>query len=110
MHKGNLTAAIPATLPAELVECLASGGTTRIERIVSKGHKSAPGFWYDQERHEWVVLIKGEAVISFDEDFAHGQQSVRLLPGDYLHIAAHVRHRVDWTSETEDTIWLAVFY
>ena len=36
---------------------------------------------------------------------------VRLLrPGDWLDIAPHRRHRVDWTDPATPTVWLAVFY
>jgi cupin 2 domain-containing protein len=30
--------------------------------------------------------------------------------GDYLHIPAHLRHRVEWTAENEVTVWLAVHH
>ena len=33
--------------------------TFRIERIVSRGQASPPGFWYDQETDEWVLLVSG---------------------------------------------------
>ncbi|HPU79227.1 cupin domain-containing protein [Accumulibacter sp.] len=76
----------------------------RIERIVSHGHASPPGFWYDQPQGEWVLLVQGEASLRFDDE-PHAR---RLRAGDYLFIAPHRRHRVDWTRPDEDTIWLAV--
>lgn len=106
MKTANLLHNIPAQLPAELIETLAAAGTTRIERIVSRGHASPPGFWYDQEQPEWVVLIQGAAHLRF----AHDETVRQLGPGDYINIAAHVRHRVDWTAPDTDTVWLAVFY
>ena len=106
MNLGNLYASIPAQLPSELVDTLAAAGNTRIERIVSKGHCSPPGFWYDQEQHEWVLVLQGEATLRFERD----DRLVRLKAGDYVQIAAHERHRVEWTSEDTETIWLAVFY
>lgn len=33
-----------------------------------------------------------------------------LMPGDFIDISAHRRHRVEWTTPEEPTIWLAVFY
>jgi cupin 2 domain-containing protein len=52
-----------------------------------------------------VILLKGEAVISFmDED------DIRLKAGDYINIPAHKKHRVSWTKPDEETIWLAVHY
>lgn len=93
-------------LPDELVQTLASGKGMRIERIVSRGHCSPPGFWYDQSDDEWVMLLKGEARLRFEQD----DRMVRLAEGDYLNIAAHQRHRVEWTAENTETVWLAVFY
>jgi cupin 2 domain-containing protein len=89
-----------------LVEVLLRQGETRIERIVSRGHCSAQGFWYDQAEHEWVLLVTGAARLRF----AESSTTVALAPGDHVHIAPHVRHRVDWTAPYQDTIWLAVFY
>ena len=106
MIAGNLLAAIPAELPVEMTEILASGKGVRIERIVSRGHHGAPDSWYDQDQNEWVLLVKGAAILQFDRDGT----SLSLSPGMYVHIAAHEKHRVQWTSEDEDTIWLAVFY
>lgn len=88
------------------METLADSKTVRIERILSRGHRSPEGFWYNQEQNEWVLLLKGRAGLSFE-----GQSgAVELAPGDYLNIPAHVRHRVAWTAEDEETIWLAVHY
>ena len=102
----NLFAGIPATLPDELVETVLTAPGVRIERIVSLGQASAPGFWYDQDRPEWVVLLCGAARLRFEnEDHARD-----LKPGDYLDIPAHRRHRVEWTDPTTPTVWLAVHY
>ena len=90
----------------EVFEELATLGNARVERIVSTGQVSPPGFWYDQERDEFVVLLKGSAGLLFE-----GKDEITVLgPGDYLNIPAHVRHRVEWTDQTKNTIWLAVFY
>ena len=105
-ESGNLFPAIPASLPAEISECLLQSGSVRIERIVSRGQHAAPGFWYDQREHEWVLLLKGEAMLRFEQ----GNQTVHLTPGSYVNIAAHERHRVESTAADEETIWLAVFY
>lgn len=106
MDNGNIFDRIPAVLPAEAVDMLASGFGTRIERIVSKGHCSAPGFWYDQDENEWVLLVQGEAKLRFEQD----NRVHHLVAGSYVNIAAHERHRVEWTREDVETIWLAVFY
>ncbi len=106
MKPANLFRDIPMQLPDEIVETLAHAGNVRIERIVSRGQCSPPGFWYDQDQHEWVVLLKGEASLRLEGQAA----PVRLAPGDYLNIPAHARHRVESTAAGEDTVWLAVFY
>ena len=104
----NLYKNIPFELPEELVEHLAGREDLRIERIVSDGHSSPEGFWYDQEQHEWVLLVSGSAILSIETD--SGIERIELTPGDYLLIPAHRRHRVESTSSTEKTLWLAVFY
>lgn len=106
MDGGNVYGGIPTTLPDELVQTLASGKGMRIERIVSRGHCSPPGFWYDQSDDEWVILLKGAARLRFEQD----DRMMHLAEGDYVNIAAHQRHRVEWTAETTETVWLAVFY
>lgn len=103
---GNLYAGIPAEIPAEITETLAQGDDVRIERIISRGQHSEPGFWYEQEQNEWVLLLKGEAELRFEEN----DLSVRLTQGSYVDIPAHARHRVEWTEPDGETLWLAVFY
>jgi cupin 2 domain-containing protein len=102
----SLFANIPSTLTGELFESIAASPQMRIERIVSRGHASPEGFWYDQPRNEWVMVVKGEAVLRFEQS----GHTIRMKPGDHVNIIAGERHRVDWTSGSEDTIWLAVFY
>lgn len=100
----NLFAA-PDTLPDELSEVLLRGGKLRVERIVSHGHATPVGQWYDQEEHEWVAVLSGQARLRFDTG-----DSVDLGPGDTLLITAHQRHRVEWTTPQTHTVWLAVFF
>lgn len=101
----NLFTDLPTALPEELVTILAENQHVRIERIVSTGHASPEGFWYDQGEHEWVVVLKGEAKRVFEDG-----ESVQMKPGDHVLIPAHRKHRVDWTTPDEPTVWLAVFY
>lgn len=103
-NTGHLFADIPATLPEEQFDMLLHTGDCRLERIISIGHATPPGAWYDQDGDEWVILLQGQAGLRFaDEDAA------RLLkPGDYVWIPAHCRHRVEWTSEEPPAIWLAL--
>ena len=76
----------------------------RIERIVSTGQASPPGFWYDQPWDEWVALLAGAARLRFENEPGDRE----LCPGDHVFIPAHARHRVEWTSAQPRTIWLAV--
>ncbi len=102
----NLFLDLPAALPEELIETLLRTEQLRIERIVSRGQASPSGFWYDQDRHEFVLLVSGRARLGFDD----GTPAVELGPGDWLVIAAHRRHRVEWTAPDQVTVWLAVHY
>ncbi|WP_350356521.1 cupin domain-containing protein [Methylocystis iwaonis] len=100
----NLFANVPERLIDEEITILAELPGARIERIVSTGQASQPGFWYDQEQAEWVVLLGGSAGLLFE-----GEAAPRILrPGDYVEIPAHARHRIEWTDANEPTVWLAV--
>jgi len=105
-NTGNLFARIPTQLPDELVQTLVTAPSFRVERIVSRGHASPTGFWYDQPEHEWVLLVSGAARVRFEDD----AQAVEMKPGDYLHIPARRRHRVEWTAPGVQTVWLAIHY
>jgi cupin 2 domain-containing protein len=100
----NLFAAIPAALRDELIETLAQSPRVRIERIVSEGQASPPGFWYDQAEHEFVLLVQGAARLRFEDAV------LEMTAGDWIEIPAHRRHRVEWTPTDQQTVWLAVFY
>lgn len=102
----NIFADIPATLAGEHFTALWSTPAVRIERIISHGHASPPGFWFDQNSAEWVLVLQGAAQIVFEGD----ADPVSLKPGDYLHIPPHVRHRVAWTDPDQVTVWLAIHH
>ena len=101
----NMFDEIPAGLPEELVQTLLSTPSVRIERIVSLGHSSPEGFWYDQAEHEWVLLLAGAAWLRFEDE-----EPIELGPGSFVNIPAHRRHRVEWTDPDRATVWLAVHY
>ena len=89
---------------AEVIEILLTTPVVRIERITSRGDASPVGFWYDQDEHEWVMVVAGRGRLRFEDG------EVREMgPGDCVNIAAHRRHRVDWTDPAAATVWLAVF-
>jgi cupin 2 domain-containing protein len=100
----NLFAELPSNLPDELFTTLLEAANVRIERIVSHGHVSPADFWYDQPQHEWVVVLKGAARLRFEDAL------IEMKPGDFMNIPAHQKHRVEWTTPDEPTIWLAVHY
>lgn len=102
----NIFSDIPDNIPEEIIETIVSSEKMSIERIISKGHRSPEGFWYDQEKNEWVILLKGAARIRFENK----EESVYMKSGDHIHIPAHCRHRVEWTDPDCKTIWIAVFY
>lgn len=102
----NLFAPLPDASAVEAVDALLSWPGIRIERIVSWGQANPPGFWYDQDEGEWVVLLAGAARLRFADE----SEARALVPGDCLDIAPHRRHRVDWTNPARPTLWLAIFY
>ncbi|MCE5268179.1 MAG: cupin [Planctomycetaceae bacterium] len=106
MDADNLLEGIPDRLPEELFTSLLCTEGLRIERIVSQGHASPPGFWYDQPQHECVVLLEGSAAVEFDEP----HRTVELRRGSWLNIPAHAKHRVAWTNPAQQTVWLAIHY
>jgi cupin 2 domain-containing protein len=106
MNVKNIFSEIPDGNGDEWLEELVRTGYFRLERIVSQGHRTPEGAWYDQKGAEWVILLKGRAGLIFE-----GEKDVVVLnPGDYLHIPAHKRHRVEWTEPEGKTVWLAVHY
>jgi cupin 2 domain-containing protein len=107
MKSGNLFAAIPDSLQVEFTESLAAGaGSFHIERIVSRGHSSPDGFWYEQASSEWVVLLTGSASLEFRDS----GETLRMKPGDWIEIEPFLAHRVTATSPTEESIWLALHW
>jgi len=105
MKKENIFTKIPKELKDELFEDILSQPNIKIQRIISQGHTTQEFDWYDQDSDEWVMLVKGAAVISFENE-----DNVELEVGDYINIPAHKKHKVSYTSQDEKTIWLAVHF
>jgi cupin 2 domain-containing protein len=97
----NLFANLSELSSSEHSLTLFENPSVKIERIVSQSYNSPPGFWYDQDEDEWIIVVRGEATLEFEEG-----ELVRMKEGDYLTIPRHVKHRVHQTSP--ETIWLAV--
>ena len=105
MNVQNIFEKIPGELKEEYFEEIISNNNFRLERIVSDGHISPEGFWYDQNKNEFVILISGSAVIELENDV-----TMNMKPGDYLIIPANKKHRVVKTDENEKTYWLVLHY
>ncbi|MFH1490905.1 MAG: cupin domain-containing protein [Pseudomonadota bacterium] len=106
MNVKNIFSEIPEGTGEEWFEELVRTGHFRLERIVSRGHRTPEGAWFDQDGAEWVMVLKGRAGLLLE-----GEKDVVVLnPGDYLQIPAHKKHRVEWTEPEDKTVWLAVHY
>ena len=101
----NILKLLPQDLEQEVFEEIVKTDNIQIERIISKGHKSPAEGWYDQDKDEWVMVVKGKAMLAFDN-----KDDVILEAGDYINIPAHQKHKVAWTDPDQETVWLALFY
>ena len=106
MEPGNIFSRIPDGVKEEMIESILKTDHLALERIISSGQATPPGQWYDQPKDEWVILLKGSAGLLFEGK----EEMVVLHPGDYVHILAHQRHRVEWTDGKQKTVWLALHY
>ena len=95
---------IPNKIPHEIFEEIFKNDNIKIERIISKGHISPDGFWYEQETNEWVFLLEGEAELEFQD------KKKRLHKGDCLLIPKNQKHRVSYTSEKPECLWLTLHF
>lgn len=105
MHVNNIFQKLPDVSREEIFENIVSNEKVTVERIISGGQHSPPDFWYDQSKNELVFLLKGSALLSFEDG-----GSIELMPGDYMLIEAHRKHRVEKTAGDTETIWLAIHY
>ena len=104
LKAGNLFSNIPEEVPNEIFENLLLRPPLRVQKIISAGHSTPPGEWYESTTDEWVILISGGAKLFYEGD----AKPRNMKPGDYVLIPAHLRHRVEWTHPDEKTIWLAL--
>lgn len=104
MHPDNIFAGVPENIEEELFSVLLKNENIKIQRIVSKGQVSPATGWYDQPQDEWVLVLKGEAIISFEN------KEIKMQTGSFVNIPAHTKHKVSWTHPDIETLWLAIYY
>ncbi len=104
MNKTNIFSQIPNELKDELFEDIVSTDSLKIERIVSQGHTSPKKGWYESKQNEWVIVLQGKAILELEK------KSIELKVGDYFNILANTKHKVSYTSMSEKTVWLAIYY
>jgi len=100
----NIFSDIPQELSNEHFETIFRNENIKLERIISDGHISPGEKWYDQDFDEWVLVLSGKAILSFENK----TKDIILNPGDYIMIKAHEKHRVKYTDLGEKTIWLTL--
>ena len=96
---------LPGKKDKELFENIFSSDNILIERIISSGWNKIDDKWYDQEKDEWVILLKGFATIEFEKN-----KITELVEGDYLFIPTHCKHKVTKSSSKPPCIWLTVHF
>ncbi|MDO4550389.1 MAG: cupin domain-containing protein [Planctomycetia bacterium] len=121
----NIFSELPHFLPEETYENIFEDANFRMEKIISTGHVSPPDFWYNQNEHEWVMVLRGHAVLEIQKEKFYEKQNdlseghlpktgcteqIQMNPGDYIFIPAHQKHRVVHTSTEMATVWLAIFF
>ena len=102
---GHIFDALPREVDTELFDILVDNNNVKIERIASNGHSSPDSGWYVQDRNEWVIVLQGEATIALEDG-----HTVSLIAGSHLNIPAHTKHKVIWTKDKTETVWIAVHY
>lgn len=98
MRTGNLFADAASPGEGERFETLLAHKNLVIERIVSSA--SITPVEYVQPQDEWVVLLRGEALIEVAGD------AIALQAGDHLFLPAGTPHTVRHAAE--GALWLAV--
>lgn len=103
--RNNIFENILTNADNERIEVIANNENIVIERIISYGNITPDGYWYNQDKNEWVLLLCGEAKLEFRD-----KKTIDLKAGDYIMIKAHQEHRVVYTSKEPNCIWLAFHF
>ncbi len=82
----------------ELSSTILRHKNVRIERIISSA--SFGPCDYRQEQDEWVILLKGQAVMNI------AGERIELYSGDHVFLPSGLSHSV--LSTSEGAVWLAV--
>jgi cupin 2 domain-containing protein len=98
VKKGNLFEDAGPPREGERVDRLLTQRNLVVERIVSGA--SVPPGEYLPSQDEWVVLLKGDAVLTI------AGETLKLESGDYVFLPAGVPHTLERVSE--GALWLAV--
>ena len=106
MMLSSIFSNIPDSIKEEIFETLLKANHFKLERIISTGQATPSGEWYSHDSNEWVMLLSGSAGLLFEG----GEEVLVMNPGDYVHIPARQRHRVEWTDTDQKTVWLALHY
>ena len=103
----NLFENLPAmSSPEEVIGTLLAGGPFRLERIISTEQATSPGQWLRSSQDEWVVLLSGGASLLLEDE----SEPMHMRPGDFVHLPAGLKHRVESTDSEQPTVWLALHY
>lgn len=87
-----------------LIESLIETKDVRIERVASRGQASKAGASCPQDFNEFLVVLEGSTVLEV------GDQKYKMGAGDYIIIPPKTQNRVAATTDTEETVWLAIYY
>lgn len=100
--EGNFFKNIPDANENEIFEPLIKTKNVVVERITSLGQRSNE--WYDQEEAEFCSVLQGYAELLFE-----GESKARpMIPGSWIFIPPHAKHKVTVTTDTVETIWIAM--
>lgn len=103
---GNIFADLPEIKKRELFQVIIKNKKLKLERIISKGQVTKEGHWLKQTRNEWVILLKGKAILRLWGE----KDLIKLKSGDYVFIPKNLKHKVEWTAPDQKSVWLALHF
>lgn len=103
---GNVFEALRAEPGQETSLRLHGGSNWCLDLIRSNAYCTPEEDWFDQETHEWVMVLQGSATLEYQDSI----EGVDLSVGDHLHLQPHRLHRVVRTDPDPGTLWLALHW